>query len=104
MESLEFNCFYRQLAAGKNIDETRFYFADDPEETDHFLGYLPQYDPPYWVGDCDIDGGAEFRTAEELVNAPIFNGQSLKERWAAVCIVTIEGVALDDWCTGFSHV
>jgi hypothetical protein len=29
-----------------NIDETSFYFKDDPQEIEHFIGYLPQYDLP----------------------------------------------------------
>ena len=104
MDKLEFGYFYKQLVAGKWIDETQFYFADDPNETDRFLGYLPQYELPYWVGYCDIEDGIEFRTAEELVNAPVFNGQSLKERWDMVRIVSIEGIGLGDWITSVPHV
>lgn len=104
MEGLDFDYFYRQLVAGKNINETQFYFADDPDEMDHYLGYLPQYDLPYWVGYCDIEDGAEFKTADELINAPIFDGQSLKNRWDMVRIVSIEGVSLEDWLECFSHV
>lgn len=97
METLDFNWFFKQLSKGKNIDETQFYFVDDPKETDRYLGFFPQYDFPYWVGYCDIENGTEFKTAEELVNAPIYDGRSLKERWDKVCIVSIEGIALHDW-------
>ena len=104
MDRLEFDCFYKQLVAGKWIDETQFYFADDPNEKDCFLGYLPQYELPYWVGYCDIEEGTEFKTADELVNAPIFDGQSLKERWDMVRIASIEGIPLDDWITSVPHI
>ena len=63
---MDWDFFFRQLTAGMNIDETCFYFSDDPNEEEHYLGYLPQYDKPYWVGYCDVDGGCEFDTAEEL--------------------------------------
>ena len=53
---MDWDFFFRQLAAGMNIDETCFYFSDDPNEEEHYLGYLPQYDTPYWVGYCDIVG------------------------------------------------
>ncbi len=103
MTSLPFDYFFRQLEAGASIDETCFYFTDDPEEIEHYLGYLPQYDKPYWVGYCDIENGTEFATAEELVNAPIFNGKSLKSRWNAVKICGIEGLRLDDWFKCVKH-
>lgn len=104
MMTLEFDFFFRQLEAGLNIDETCFFFADDPEEEEHYLGYLPQYDKPYWVGFCDVENGTEFETAEELVNAPIFNGKSLKNRWSDVRICGIEGFPLDDWLESVEHV
>ena len=47
---MEWDFFFRQLEAGINIDETCFYFADDLDENEHYLGYLPQYEKPYWVG------------------------------------------------------
>ena len=30
---MEWEFFYRQLKAGKNIDETCFYFSDDEDES-----------------------------------------------------------------------
>ena len=99
MDRLDFDFFLKQLRFGKYIDETQFYFADDPNESDHWLGYLPEYDLPYWVGYCDVEGGCEFKTAEELINAPIFDRRSLAERWDMVRIVNIWGIGLEDWLT-----
>lgn len=101
---MDWDFFFRQLTAGMNIDETCFYFSDDPNEEGHYLGYLPQYDKPYWVGYCDVDGGFEFDTAEELVQAKIFNGKSLKERWSRVVICSIEGLGYEYWLSSFDHV
>ncbi len=97
MDKLEFDYFFRQLKVGLYIDETSFYFADDPDEEEHYLGFLPEYEMPYWVGYCDIPDGCEFYTADELVDAKIFNGKSLKERWPNVRIVNVCGIALEDW-------
>lgn len=97
MMTLEFDYFFSKLKAGLNIDETCFYFTDDPEEDEHYLGYNSQRTELYWAGNCDIKSGTEFKTAEELVNAPIFNGRSLKERWETVRICSIESFPLEDW-------
>lgn len=97
MDTLDFGYFFRQLKAGASIDETCFYFTDDPQGSEHYIGYLPQYEKPYWVGYCDIPDGCEYQTAEELVEAKIYDGKSLKERWSNVRIVRIAGISLDYW-------
>lgn len=79
------------------IDETAFYFSDDPEELEHFIGYLPQYEKPYWIGLCDIENGCDFLTAEELFNAKVFDGKSLKDRWEDVILFQIGGVDIEVW-------
>ena len=79
------------------IDETVFYFDDDPEETEHYLGCLRQYDKPYWAGYCDIKDGYECLTAYELLTTPIYNGKSIKDRWENVVFVEIGGIGVDDW-------
>ena len=104
MKTLEFDYFFKQLKAGMCIDESCFYFSDDAKKDEHYVGFLPQYEKPYWVGYCDIPDGTEFRTAEELVNAKIFQGKSLKEKWDTVRFVSIEGLCLEDWLEFFKHV
>ena len=47
---------------------------------------------------------ANFKTADELVNAPIYDGKSLKSRWDKVVIVSIEGLDRDDWMQCCRHV
>jgi len=37
------------------------------------------------------------------VNAPIFDGRSLKERWPEVRIFSIWGLRLDDWLESCPH-
>jgi len=97
MDTLEFNYFLKRLIDGRFINETQFYFADDPFEYDYYLGYLPEFEHPYWVGACDIEDGCEFATAQELIHAKIYDGKSLAERWDMVRIVNIEGIGLEDW-------
>jgi len=97
METLDYEFFFQQLKAGGSVDETCFYFSDDPKEDEHYIGFQAEYEKPYWAGFCDVEDGCEFDTAEELVAAKIFNGKSLKERWPNVRIVNIGGIDLDEW-------
>ncbi|MGB4659904.1 MAG: hypothetical protein WBI07_12030 [Mobilitalea sp.] len=103
MDTLDFIYYFNHLKAGVSIDETCFYFIDDPQQEEHYIGYLPDFETPYWVGYCDIPDGCEYYTAEELVNAKIFNGKSLKEQWLNIRIISIWGLGLDDWIKSCPH-
>ena len=89
-----FNLFDQKCT---NIDETSFVFKDDPHKIEHYIGYLPQYEFPYWVGYCDVEDGCEFKTAKELFEAPIFDGKSIKDRWDEVEIIATGGINIDEW-------
>lgn len=104
MSILDYEFFFLQLKAGLWIGETCFCFSDDPEEVEHYIGFLPEYEKPYWSGYCDIPDGTEYETAEELVNAPIWNGKSLKERWSEIRICHIDGLSLEDWMESCKHI
>lgn len=77
------------------IDETMFIFRTDPNEAEHYIGYLPQYEKPYWAGLCDVRDGCEFKTAKELFEAKIYDGQSIKERWPELILELIGGMDPD---------
>ena len=49
------------------VDETRFYFNDDADKSEHYLGCLRAFQKPYWVGYCDVPDGCEFDTAYEEI-------------------------------------
>lgn len=80
-----------------DIDETSFYFRNDPLETIRYIGYLPEYEEPYWAGHCDISDGCSFKTAKELFEAPVFDGKSIKDRWNDIVLYEIGGVDADEW-------
>ena len=98
---MDFELYFRQLKTGLNVNETCFCFEGD--ETEHYIGFLSKYEKPYWAGLCDIKNGCEFNTAEELVNAPIYSGKSLLERWNEGVICTIEGLDLEVWLSELKH-
>ena len=95
------NAFRNKLP---NIDETAFYFKSDPEEIDHYIGYLPEYDSPYWIGQCDIPDGCEYETAEEMFEASVFNGKSIKERWDDIVIFQIGAISVDEWINNWGEL
>lgn len=98
MDRLDYEFFLDLLKTnGSWLDETHFYFADDPKKTERWLGFLPKFDRPYWIGGCDIPDGASYRTAEELLEAPVFDGMSLQARWTQVRILGAMGVGLEGW-------
>lgn len=99
MDTLDYDFFLKTLKEnGPWLDETFFYFSDESTEQEHWLGCMLSQKKPYWVGGCDIPDGCEFDTAEELMNAPIYNGKSLCDRWAEVRIISTMGISLDEWC------
>ena len=97
MDRLDFDFFFAQLKLGKYTDDVCFCFADDPDENEHYLGFQDQREHPYWVGYCDVPDGAVFDSAEELVDAEIFDGKSLRTLWNDVRITSVWGCSLEDW-------
>ena len=87
-----------------NVDETTFYFDDDPDEQEHYLGWIGGQEKPYWVGYCDIPDGCEYSSAEEMFTAKIYDGRSLKERWEQADICTIGGIDAETWLSYYEEV
>ena len=79
------------------VDETSFYFTDDPQQTDRMLGCLREYETPYWLGYCDDPEGCCFETAQQMLEAKVFDGRSVKDRWEQVVFSVVGGISLDDW-------
>ncbi|MBR1558615.1 MAG: hypothetical protein IJ646_00090 [Clostridia bacterium] len=82
------------------IDETTFWFTGEAPGEQHYLGCLPEGPhpkTPYWAGYCDLAEGFDCATAEDLFDAPIFGGRSLKERWHEVNIHEFGYVPIDEY-------
>lgn len=91
----QFLTFFKK--SGTAVDETVFYFKSDKNEEEHYIGFIPQYDEPYWAGYCDIPDGCSFMTAEELFNAKIYDGKSIKDRWNEIVIHQIGCISAESW-------
>lgn len=94
---MDWDFFFRCLEGGSNVGEICFYFSDEPGEPERFIGFMPDHPQPYWAGLCDIPDGCGFPTVQELVNAPIYGGRSLRERWDKLVLVTLDALSPEEW-------
>lgn len=92
----DYNSFFEAFVKkGAYADETTFYFKSDSKKALHYIGCLPEQKMIYWAGYCDILNGAEFATPEELFNAKIYDGKSIKERWNDIVICEFGGISVE---------
>lgn len=96
MKQYSFAKFLALYEIGYFWDDISFYFLSSPDE-EHYIGYKPEYEDAYWCGLCDIKGGTEFRTAKELLTAPIYDRKSLEQRWDEVVIEGITSLDPKEW-------
>ena len=76
--------FYEQ-----DIESTKFYFSDDPYKRIHTIGYDSNLEKPYHARYFDEDDIHYFSTANELFNAPVYENESIKDRWKNLIIIRI---------------
>ena len=86
------------------LNESAFRFASDPISpkqpgyvNERMIGWVGKWEKPYWIGGCDDDQGAQFDTAEELLNASVFGGRSLGERWDEVVWLSFMTISPREW-------
>lgn len=103
VSSLHIDYLIQEFKAGMNVDETSFSFEKDNQDFIRYIGYSENDPLPYWAGLCDLPDGRRFRTADELFEAKIYDGKSLKERWDEVTIYSINSLPLDDWLSCLPH-
>ena len=103
VSSLHIDYLIQEFKAGMNVDETSFSFEKDNQDFIRYIGYSENEPLPYWAGLCDLPDGRRFRTADELFEARIYDGKSLKERWDEVTIYSIYSLPLDDWLSCLPH-
>ena len=103
VSTLHIDYLIQEFKEGMNVDETSFTFEKDNQDLLHYIGYSENEPLPYWAGLCDLPDGRRFQTADELFEAKIYDGKSLKERWDEVTIYSINSLPLDDWLSCLPH-
>lgn len=85
--------FYEQLLEifekREDIESTKFYFSDDPYKRIHTIGYDSNLEKPYHARYFDEEDIHYFSTANELFNAPVYENESIKDRWKNLIIIRI---------------
>ena len=109
--NMDYDLFLRCLTeCADRIDETEILFLDDEDRGECIMGYIPYimlnnrdkrvFENPYWIGTgCDVKDGADFLTAEDMLQAKVYGGRSIKEAWDKVCVLNLGMVPLEDWFT-----
>ena len=103
VSTLHIDYLIQEFKAGMNVYETSFTFEKDNQDLLRYIGYSENDPLPYWAGLCDLPNGRRFQTADELFEAKIYDGKSLKERWDEVTIYSINSFPLDDWLSCLPH-
>ena len=81
--------FLSRINETKNITEISFRFSDDPWRTRYLIICHRMMHPPIVVTRGFSRRRHRFFTAEELGEARIFKGKSLKEKWDKVIFVPL---------------
>lgn len=89
------------------LNESEFRFASDPISpkqpgycSGYTIGWIGETEKPYWIGGCEGQD-AQFSSAEELMNAPVFGGKSLRERWDDILWLSLMSIPPDEWMSLF---
>ena len=64
-----------------------YFFLDDPDKKKYEIGCFKMLIVPYWILDINEGVRYEFHEATKLLEAELFNGRSLKERWNNVVFI-----------------
>lgn len=104
--ALDLDFFLSGLRAMRIVpycSETSFCIEDDAEYGYCWLGCL-RGETPYWFG-LVPDGSQthEFSTAEELIDAKVFRGKSIRELWPKVRFYTIGDIDPTTWLSHYTH-
>ena len=109
VHNMEYALFLRCLKeCADEMNETEIWFLDDEDRGECILGYIPYislnnrdkkyFDKPYWIGTgCDVKDGMDFLTAEELLEAKVYGGRSIKDAWNQVWVIVLGMTSPEDW-------
>lgn len=97
-DRIPFEIFRQMLIDGDQVYECQFYIEDNNKFEDCWIGFNADYDEPYWFGlPFDEKNDYDYKTADEILNAKVFDGKSLKDLWDQVYFYSINGISANDW-------
>lgn len=95
---IPFDLFKDKLIKGQYMYENNFYIDGIDKYDDCWIGFNDQFEEPYWFGITpDGNNAYEYNTADEILNAKVFDGKSMYELWDKVYFYSINGVDTLEW-------
>ena len=88
LKKTSYSDFIDQINGKKIMAETCFYFSDDPWKKTYLLICHRMMIQPILIR-AGLRKEYRFNTAEEMGEAKIFHGKSLKEKWDQVVLFPI---------------
>ncbi len=98
-EKVSYKLFRQKLIEGNNIYENNFYIEGSNKYDDCWIGLSKNGNcKSYWFGMIsDEENDYEYKTADEILNAKVFDGKSMHELWDKVYFNSINGVSAMNW-------
>ena len=93
-KDMDFLCeqLQRECVMLENVD---FFFSDDPRKKIYKIGFCKGVlIDPYVISTCDLEEGLSMVTPQEIFEAKVFRGRSLKEQWDRVVITEMNDVGV----------
>ncbi|MGN0523360.1 MAG: aminoglycoside 6'-N-acetyltransferase [Eubacterium sp.] len=94
---IPYDIFREKLNKRENIFENSFEIVGNYKFDDCWIGYIEEFNE-YWFGlTPDGNNTYEYKTADEILNAPVFDGKSMHELWDKVNFYSINGLGAEEW-------
>ena len=95
---IKYEYFREKLIKKDSVCEINFNIIGDEDYQDIWMGYCDEH-KLYWFSKMKgaEENGYDFETADELLNAKVFNGKSMTELWDKVEFDSINCVSTHTW-------
>lgn len=92
---IPYDVFRQKLVLGENIYENNFSITGSDKYSDCWIGYNGD---EYWFGlTPDGSNTYNYSAADEILNAPVFDGKSMYDLWGKVVFYSVNGVSAENW-------
>ena len=94
---ISYDLFRNKLIIANDMYENNFEILGSDKYNNCWIGYSPDNNT-YWFGLTEDGNNAyDYPSADEILNAPVFDGKSMYELWDKVVFWSINGLSVKDW-------
>ena len=91
INSMDYDSFLNKISH-TITREWAFFFTDDPQKKTHTMHWHQMAITPY-----HLDNKYDFSNAKDMLEAKVFDGKSIKDRWNEIVSISIGGINFDEW-------